>query len=158
MVQSANRLKRSPAFRTGLARRAVPFAIAALVGLAVGPLPPNGVALTPFLLAAGLTAMLLATVVFVPWDRWSPDVQIILPLAYLGVVALLREAGGGTQAGVAVLVLLPVMWVSLYGCSSCSPPVGPRWCCRCCCNAVIAINEVTLCGPPWWWSSGLRSA
>src|SRR5690242_19967721 len=36
-------------------------------------------------------------------------------LLYLLGVALLREATGGSAGGVGVIVLVPVMWVALYG-------------------------------------------
>jgi uncharacterized membrane protein YfhO len=61
-----------------------------------------------FLDAIGSMVILLGVTVMLPWDRWSTDVQVLLPLSCLGVIALLREAEGGTQAGISVLVLLPV--------------------------------------------------
>jgi diguanylate cyclase (GGDEF)-like protein len=37
------------------------------------------------------------------------------PLTYLAAVGVLREVTGGASGGVGILVLVPVMWVALYG-------------------------------------------
>ena len=38
-----------------------------------------------------------------------------IALAYLGAVAVLRDVDGGASSGLAPLVLLPVVWIALYG-------------------------------------------
>ncbi|CAN5118063.1 hypothetical protein BH20ACT22_BH20ACT22_21800 [soil metagenome] len=41
--------------------------------------------------------------------------QALAPLAYFVVIALLREAEGGSVSGYGTLVLLPICWLALYG-------------------------------------------
>jgi diguanylate cyclase (GGDEF)-like protein/PAS domain S-box-containing protein len=95
--------------------RVAPFVLAVVVGVAVVPLPPGEVDWMIFMVAVGAMAVILMSIVVVPWDRLPRGLQVVLPSAYLVVVALLREADGGVQSGIGVFVLLPVIWVSLYG-------------------------------------------
>jgi hypothetical protein len=53
-------------------------------------------------------------VLVVPWVR-VPDASIIPPMLWLVVVALLRHGTHGSDAGYSPLVMLTVMWVSIYG-------------------------------------------
>ena len=47
--------------------------------------------------------------------RASEPAQLWLALAYLGVVVLLRQAAEGPTGGFAPLVILPALWLALYG-------------------------------------------
>jgi hypothetical protein len=51
----------------------------------------------------------------VPWDRAGSMIRMTPCYGFFVVVALLRDAEGGAQSGLAVLVLLPVLWTALYG-------------------------------------------
>ena len=104
-----------PLARRGLVRRAWPFVIAGLVARAVLQLPGTTITDGDSLWAArGLTIALLAATVIVPWQRLPLWWQACVPFGFLGVIALLRESTGGV-AGFAVLVMLPVLWLALYG-------------------------------------------
>ncbi|HET8584012.1 MAG TPA: ATP-binding protein [Jatrophihabitans sp.] len=104
-----------PLARRGLVRRAWPFVIAGLVARAVLQLPGTTITDGDSLWAArGLTIALLAATVIVPWQRLPLWWQASVPFGFLGVIALLRESTGGV-AGFAVLVMLPVLWLALYG-------------------------------------------
>ena len=86
-----------------------------VVPFLLAPLPPateNGAALAA---AAALTAVIALAAIAVPWRRLPAWTECVPPLAYLGVVALLREAGGGAESGYEPLVVLPVLWFALYG-------------------------------------------
>jgi diguanylate cyclase (GGDEF)-like protein len=96
-------------------RRLAPFAAAALLPYGLLMLPSNGWKPLPLLASAGLTLLLAAAAVLVPWVRLAAWTHVLPALGYVVAVALLRDAGSGTGAGVAVLVLLPVVWLALYG-------------------------------------------
>ena len=46
--------------------------------------------------------------------RESGPAQLWLSLAYLGIVGLMRQAGDG-PAGFLPLLIVPVVWLALYG-------------------------------------------
>ena len=85
------------------------------LAIAVLPLPPGGDRLTEIALATALTALVLATVWFAPWHRLPRFAEVVPPLAYFVVVALLRESQGGAVSGYSALAMLPVFWLALYG-------------------------------------------
>ena len=96
-------------------RRAAPFALAMAVSFAVLPLG-GAPTRAGWVIAAGALATGLAGAAwFVPWARVPPWTEALPALAWFGVVALLREAQEGTVVGYAPLVLLPVLWLLLYG-------------------------------------------
>jgi PAS domain S-box-containing protein len=108
-----------PLSHQGLVRRAWPFALAGVVAAIMFLFPTTQVTdYATLYTAAGLTAALIAAVVLVPWYRLPEWAQAAVPFAFLGVIALLRESTGGSaggSAGFAVLVMLPVLWLALYG-------------------------------------------
>jgi diguanylate cyclase (GGDEF)-like protein len=94
---------------------ALPFALASALPYVLLLLP--GPAFDPEQTAGcgALTLIVLAFAAAVPWKR-RPDWWTLVPaLGYLAVVALLREAGGGNASGVGPMVLLPVIWIALFG-------------------------------------------
>src|SRR3954454_17445699 len=103
-----------PFARQGLLRRGGPFAAVALLAFAMTPLPPvtDGARVAG---AVGLTLAILAAAVLVPWRRLPAGAVVLPPLAYFVVVALLRDADGGSRSGAGVLVALPVLWLALHG-------------------------------------------
>jgi diguanylate cyclase (GGDEF)-like protein len=62
-------------------------------------------------LAAAVVLVFLAALL--PWQRLPRSAPIFLPLACDGVIAVLREAQGGSASGYAPLAILPVVWVGL---------------------------------------------
>jgi diguanylate cyclase (GGDEF)-like protein/PAS domain S-box-containing protein len=101
--------------KQGLLRRVLPFAFVAVVAVVLSLVPSgdhNQVELTWGLI---LTAVVLAAALTVPWERLPAWAEAGPPLAYFGVVALLREGGGGPESGMAPLVALPVLWFAMYG-------------------------------------------
>lgn len=104
-----------PLDRHGLLRRVWPFFVVGATARLMVWLPGSQVTDSAALYAASVTTVaLLAAVVLVPWPRLPVWTQGLVPLAFLGVIALLRESTGGV-AGYAVLVMLPVLWIALYG-------------------------------------------
>jgi hypothetical protein len=65
--------------------------------------------------AASLTALIIVASIFVPWERLPAGAQVLPPLAYFLVIGFLRHAEGGATSGYGTLVLLPILWLALYG-------------------------------------------
>jgi diguanylate cyclase (GGDEF)-like protein len=65
--------------------------------------------------AVVLNALIILGAIAVPWRRLPHFAQIAPPFAYFIVIALLREADGGSVSAYAVLAMLPVFWLALYG-------------------------------------------
>lgn len=65
--------------------------------------------------AATLTAVTVLATVFVPWNRLPGSFRVTPPLAFLVVAFLARESATGAESVYAQLVLLPVVWLAVYG-------------------------------------------
>ncbi len=104
-----------PFAREGLFRRIMPFGLSACLAFALVPLPPAEEHLGALLSAGILTVLLVASILLVPWHRMPDYVQAVPPMAYFAVIALLRHAEGGAESGYGQLVLLPLVWLALYG-------------------------------------------
>jgi diguanylate cyclase (GGDEF)-like protein/PAS domain S-box-containing protein len=92
-------------------RRALPFVACAGAGLATLAFPPYHHE-SGHLVVAGLL-----TLVCVALATRAPDSAAALwaaPVFFL-VVAVLRDGSGGSTSGLAPLVVLPILWVALYG-------------------------------------------
>jgi diguanylate cyclase (GGDEF)-like protein len=101
-------------FDRRLARELAPFGATAVLGFALVPIQ-NRVDWTSYLLAAALTVGLACAIVFTPSLRLPRPMRILPSVLFLVAVALLRDAGGGTVAGVGALAALPVFWLALHG-------------------------------------------
>jgi diguanylate cyclase (GGDEF)-like protein len=86
-----------------------------VLSLAVLPPPPVGDRPNVVLLAVALSALIVATVVYAPWHRLPRFAEVVPPLAYFAVIALLRESQSGAVSGYSALAMLPVFWLALYG-------------------------------------------
>jgi PAS domain S-box-containing protein len=93
----------------------VPFALTAVVGLLAALLPGPGMDPTLYALACALTAALAITAFRVAPLPVGPAVIAVLAITYFLVVALLRHATEGSATGFTALVMLPVVWLALYG-------------------------------------------
>jgi PAS domain S-box-containing protein len=92
-----------------------PFAIAALIGLVSVALPGPPTDWAIFAGAAALTVA-LALAGFAAARTGRPRFLILLgPLVYLVIVALLRHSGTTGAGGYVPLVLLPIVFLALYG-------------------------------------------
>jgi diguanylate cyclase (GGDEF)-like protein len=104
-----------PFDRTGLLKRAAPFLGAMWLALVIYPLPPHGGDSRVLVPAVVLAGLILVASLMAPWRRLPGWAQVVPPLAYLLVIALLREADGGASSSYGVLLILPVFWLALYG-------------------------------------------
>ena len=93
----------------------LPFALAAVAGLASVALPGPALDRSEFLIACAITAGMLVVGLLGHLrhhDRWLIGV---LPLGYLAVAALLRHASAGSSSGFLPLVLIPAVWLGVFG-------------------------------------------
>ena len=104
-----------PFDRAGLLRRAAPFLGAMWLALVIYPLPPHGGDSDTFVPAVALNVIIVLAVLIVPWRRLGPMAAVVPPLAYLVVIALLRQADGGGSSSYGALLMLPIFWLALYG-------------------------------------------
>lgn len=97
----------------GLALRGLPFvaiiaAIIVISPLGMGPHDHVQVAWT-FIAAAAIVAMAW----WFPWQRVDVRWQVVVPFAIISVNPFLRDATGGADSGVSLL-MLPMLWIALY--------------------------------------------
>jgi signal transduction histidine kinase len=92
---------------------AVPFTLIAVVtAYTLVFLPPTAALNYHFVsAAAGLSAALLGLALL--WHRFPRFATLAIPLGYLALVGLLREAAGGAQSGFGGLFLVPVLWLAV---------------------------------------------
>jgi two-component system, sensor histidine kinase and response regulator len=104
-----------PAGKRVRPRDFAPFAVAALIGLVsvVLPGPPTDWAI--FGTAAGLTVALAAAGFAAARTGRGQFLILLGPLIYLVIVALLRHSGTTGAGGYVPLVLLPIVFLALYG-------------------------------------------
>lgn len=107
--------QQSPFRREGLLRRTAPFLVAMAVTFAAIRLPAVERDTAELLIAGGLNLLLVAIVVVLPWERLPRTAELLPPLLYMVVIALLRDSLAGAASGYATLLLLPVLWMAMYG-------------------------------------------
>jgi diguanylate cyclase (GGDEF)-like protein len=88
-------------------------ALLGLLSLAVRQVPQGSE--SPILQASTLAAITVIATVLVPWDRLPSALHRLLPLAYVVVACLAILATGGVKSTYAQLILLPILWVAVYG-------------------------------------------
>ena len=101
---------------SGFARKLAPFGIPAVAGYLVALLPSDATREATWLAAAGALLALSALVTaLAPWDRMPRHYRVVPPLAYIGVLALMRMGTDGSTSAFIPLLLLPLVWLALYG-------------------------------------------
>jgi diguanylate cyclase (GGDEF)-like protein len=106
----------TPLSREGLFRTVGPLIGVAYLGLCSLVLPnaegPDGEIL---LKAATLTTITVAAMLIVPWARLPRSVQVAPALMYVLVALLIRQGTGGAASIFAQLILVPILWLAVYG-------------------------------------------
>ncbi|MDA0173840.1 GGDEF domain-containing protein [Solirubrobacter taibaiensis] len=99
--------------RRELVRRCAPFVAAAASAFALVPVGTD-VRWDGYGLALLLTALVVGSAIVVPWERLPGSTRVLPVLLFLVAAACLRDAAGGTTAGIGIITLLPVVWCALY--------------------------------------------
>jgi PAS domain S-box-containing protein len=91
------------------------FALVALGTVLIGIIPfPHG-ARVEILIAFLLFFLLLTTAFVLPWERLPDWAWLTIPIGYMAVIAVIRDAQGVGDSELLVVYLLPIVWMSLYG-------------------------------------------
>jgi PAS domain S-box-containing protein len=91
------------------------FALVALGTVLVGVIPfPKG-AREEIIIALLLFFLLVTTAFVLPWERLPNGAWLSIPIGYMAVIALIRDAQGGSESQLVIVYLLPIVWMSLYG-------------------------------------------
>jgi len=135
----------------GMPGRVAPFAAAAIIALVVVLWPPNSSDRSMLTAAAVLTTFVVAGALLIPWVRLPAWCQGAIPLGFFPVVALLRQAGGGATSGYSPLVMLPILWLAVYGTRT-QFRVGIA------ATAATFLTPQILVGPPLYPITGWRGA
>ena len=98
-----------------IGRRLLPLAFGIALAFGLLWLPPHRPNHGFVLAAAVLTAGVAAAIVVLPWPRLATSTHALPAFASFVVVVLLRHAEGGAGSGYAPLVMLPFLWIALYG-------------------------------------------
>ena len=107
--------KQSPFRREGLLRRTAPFLVAMVISYAAIRLPAVERNTSRLIEAAVLNLVLIGLVVVVPWEKLPRSADLVPPLMYMVVIALLRDGVGGAISAYSTLLILPVLWLAMYG-------------------------------------------
>jgi PAS domain S-box-containing protein len=91
------------------------FALVAVgtVLIAVIPFPHD--ARREISVAGVLFFALIAAAFLLPWERLPDWAWLFIPIGYIAVIAIIRDAQGGSNTGLVAVYLLPIVWLSLYG-------------------------------------------
>ncbi len=91
------------------------FALVAVGTVLIAVIPFPHEARREVSLAGVLFFALVAAAFLVPWEKLPDWAWLMIPIGYLAVIAIIRDAQGGSGAGLVVVYLLPIVWLSLYG-------------------------------------------
>jgi GGDEF domain-containing protein len=105
----------SPFRREGLLRRTAPFFVAMVIAFAAIRLPAVERDSGQLIAAGALNILLVVLVAVLPWQKLPRIADLLPPLLYMVVVALLRDGLGGAVSAYSTLLILPVLWLAMYG-------------------------------------------
>ena len=128
---------------------AVPFLGVAALALAATGLRTSGTEWS--LVVIGLVGVALFGIVGVvaPWSRLPQSALLVLPVAADVLIALLRQAQGGSTSGYGPLAILPVAWVGLTQRRRAVAAISA-------CTGLLFALPIVIVGAPMYPTSGWR--
>jgi signal transduction histidine kinase len=103
-----------PFRREGLITRILPFALVAALGELSLALPPGPTSAVTTALSAILLAAAGLAIAFLPWHRLPGALDVLPPLFYTASLLPLILASGGPNSGVSAVLLVPLIWTTLF--------------------------------------------
>ena len=91
------------------------FALVAIGTVLIALIPFPHDARREISIAGVIFFVLVAAAFLMPWERLPDWAWLIIPIGYIAVIAIIRDAQGGADSGLVVVYLLPIVWLSLYG-------------------------------------------
>jgi PAS domain S-box-containing protein len=91
------------------------FALVAVGTVLIAVIPFPHEARREISIAGVLFFALVAAAFLISWERLPDWAWLIIPIGYIAVIAIIRDAQGGSDSGLVVVYLLPIVWLSLYG-------------------------------------------
>jgi PAS domain S-box-containing protein len=91
------------------------FALVAIGTILIALVPFPHDARREISIAGVIFFVLIAAAFLLPWERLPDWAWLIIPIGYIAVIAIIRDAQGGADSGLVVVYLLPIVWLSLYG-------------------------------------------
>jgi PAS domain S-box-containing protein len=91
------------------------FALVAVGTILIAVIPFHHDARREISVAGFIFFALVAAAFILPWERLPDWAWLIIPIGYIAVIALIRDAQGGSDSGLVVVYLLPIVWLALYG-------------------------------------------
>jgi PAS domain S-box-containing protein len=85
------------------------------LSLLVGLFPFPHQAILEVCLAGALFAGLLVAAFALPWARLPRWSWLLVPVGYVAVIALIRDAQGGSPSGMSIVFLVPILWIAFNG-------------------------------------------
>jgi diguanylate cyclase (GGDEF)-like protein len=105
-----------PLSREALFRGIGPLVGAAFLGLlSIAIARSNASGADLLVQAAALSALTVVAMLVIPWHRLPAMVQVGPALAFILVALLIRQATGGAGSILSQLVLVPILWLAVYG-------------------------------------------
>ncbi|MEP6640650.1 MAG: sensor domain-containing diguanylate cyclase [Gaiellales bacterium] len=135
---------------TRLERPVVPFLGIAALALAATGLETSATNWELVVAAAVGVAVLAAVAAVLPWSSLPPATVLVLPITIDLVIAMLRQAQGGSTSGYGPLVILPVVWVGLTQGRRAVAAMS-------CCTTLVFALPLVLIGAPLYPETGWRS-
>jgi diguanylate cyclase (GGDEF)-like protein len=141
----------APTFKLArLERPVVPFLGIAVLAFAAVGLAPAGTDWPLVTVAAAVAGIMAALALVMPWSSLPATTLLALPVSIDVVIALLRQAQGGSTSGYSPLAILPVVWVGLTQRRRAVAAIS-------CCTALLLGLPIALVGAPLYPSTGWRS-
>jgi hypothetical protein len=135
----------------GVLSRLAPFVGVGIIAVVLALLPPTSPRPSDLAAAAAQLAVLVTAALLIPWLRFADWCQAAPPLISFAFVTLLRQAGGGASSGFAPVVMLPVLWLAMYGTRS-------QFRLAIVATAATFLGPLLLVGPSRYPLSGWREA
>jgi signal transduction histidine kinase len=116
LVRDTDRFFRrlGPRFRVALCQLPVTLILAALA-VAAPAVWPTLIANAVFLASIVMMGLLFVSCFLIPWERLPANAYLVIPILDLVVIGLARNGAVPTVAGLSVLAIFPVIWLSASG-------------------------------------------